>query len=175
MPPLRSKRLPITIVVVVLVMVSALPALVAYRYTAPEQRGDFLRRPWRGWTFALAALAVPADSELKTSGMALRSADWRFRATPIDPQEVQLIFTEQDVPYTFTHSIGSRSVTTTVTPSYRFMWQVRGTLPTVAGVWVIAVYDYETGRILYDVRDDLLPGELPASATPSPSSSPSTP
>lgn len=172
MASLRNKRLLITIGLVVAVAVLVLPTLVAYRYTAPEQRGEFLRRPWSGWSFVAAALTVPADSVLKTSGMALRRSEWRFRGTAVDPQEVQLIFTEQDVPYTFSHTIGGRTIATTVTPSYRFLWQVKGSLTTRPdSSWiVVAVLDYETGNVLYDVRNDLLPDDPSPSPTPTPSS-----
>jgi len=158
----------------VVLAVVVLPALVAYRYTAPEQRGDFLRRPWHAWAFAYAALAVPADAELKTSGMALRKGEWLFRGTVIDPQEVQLVFTPQGMPYTFTHDIGAREVTSTVTPSYRFIWQVRGEVGTLPGSapTVVALLDYRTGRVLYDIRDDLRPAELSPSPVPSSSSLP---
>jgi hypothetical protein len=168
---LRNRRSLAAVVAFVLLAVVVLPALFAYRYTAPEQRGDFLRRPWRAWAFAYAALAVPADSELKTSGMALRKGEWLFRGTVIDPQEVQLVFTSQNVPYTFAHDIGTRQVTSTVTPSYRFIWQVRGEVDTLPGAapTVVALLDYKTGRVLYDVRDDLRPAEL----SPSPAASPS--
>jgi hypothetical protein len=180
MPPVRNKRLLFTVVIVAAVAIAILPALVAYRYTAPEQRGEFLRQPWRGWTFAFAALTVPADSKLKTSGMAARKANWMFEGSAVDPQEVQLVYTEQDQPHTFRHSIGSRALTSTVTPSYRFLWQVRGTLAGARDTdIVVAIFDYETGKVLYDVRSDLLPWDIqpvptgvPPSAAPSSSPSP---
>ena len=96
-------------IVVVVLVVFALPAFVAYRYTAPEQRSEFLTHPWRGWTFALAALAVPGDAELKTSGMALRKADWVFKGTAVDPREVQLLFVPEGKPYTFNNAIDGRT------------------------------------------------------------------
>ena len=37
-------------------VVALLPALVAYRYTSPVQRGEFVSHPWRGWSFIAAAL-----------------------------------------------------------------------------------------------------------------------
>lgn len=164
----------VAIIVAIVLLAGVLPAFVAYRYTAPEQRGEFLRRPWRGWVFAYAALAVPGDARLKTSGMALRKVDWLFRSTAIDPQEVQLLFTPQDTPLTFSHDIAARKVTSTVTPSYRFIWQVRGLIDTIPGSsrTIVALLDYETGRVLYDIREDLLPSEL--APTPSPEPAPST-
>lgn len=166
----RNKRFLVVFVIIVAFATIVLPALVAYRYTAQEQRGEFVRRPWRGWAFTYAALAVPADSRLKTSGMALRKADWLFKGTAVDPREVQLLFGPQDVPFTLSHDIGARSVTSTVTPSYRFIWLVRGSIATIpdSSRTIVALLDYQTGRVLYDVRDDLLPPEL----TPSPSAAP---
>ena len=166
----RSKRFLVVALVLAALVVFLLPAFVAFRYTAPSQRGDFVRHPWRGWSFAYAALAVPGDAELKTSGMALRKADWVYKGTAVDPREVQLLYVSKRKPYTFTHNIDGREVTSTVVPSYRFIWQVQGAIDTVSerGDTVVALLDYDTGRILYDVRDDLLPSEL----TPEPASSP---
>jgi hypothetical protein len=87
----RSKKFLVVALVLAAVVIFLLPAFVAFRYAAPGQRGDFVRRPWRGWGFAYAALAVPGDAELKTSGMALRKADWVFKGTVVDPREVQLL------------------------------------------------------------------------------------
>jgi len=166
----RSKRFLVVALVLAALVVFLLPAFVAFRYTAPSQRGDFVRHPWRGWSFAYAALAVPGDAALKTSGMALRKADWVYKGTAVDPREVQLLYVSKRKPYTFTHRIDGRTVTSTVVPSYRFIWQVQGAIDTVSerDDTVVALLDYDTGRLLYDVRDDLLPSEL----TPEPSSSP---
>jgi hypothetical protein len=169
----RQKRFIAVAIVVVALFVFLLPAFVAYRYTAPEQRGQFVTHPWRGWNFAWAALAVPGDSELKTSGMALRKADWLFKGTAVDPREVQLLFVKKKQPYTFRHSIDGRVLTGTVVPNYRFIWQVQGVVDTVSGRSrsLVALLDYSTGRILYDIRDDLTPAEL--SPPPGDSASPS--
>lgn len=171
----RDKRFLAAAIVVAALVVFVLPAFIAFRYTAPEQRGQFLSRPWRGWSFAYAALAVPGSSELKTAGMALRKADWLYRGTAVDPREVQLLFVGRKQPYTFEHAIDGRSVTSTVVPTYRFIWQVQGAIDSVSERTdtVVALLDYSSGRVLYDVRDDLTPAELapqPAdTASPSPS------
>ena len=158
----RDKRFLVVAVVVAALVIFVLPAFVAFRYTAPQQRGQFLTKPWRGWSFAWAALSVPSNAELKTSGMALRKADWLYKGTVVDPREVQLLFVKRKQPYTFMHTIDGRSVTTTVVPSYRFIWQVQGSVDTVSdkGDTIVALLDYRTGRVLYDVRDDLTPAEL---------------
>jgi len=169
----RDKRFVVVAVVVAAVVIFVLPAFVAFRYTAPQQRGQFLTKPWRGWSFAWAALSVPSNAELKTSGMALRKADWLYKGTVVDPREVQLLFVKRKQPYTFTHAIDGRSVTTTVVPSYRFIWQVQGSVDTVSDKsdTIVALLDYKTGRVLYDIRDDLTPAEL--APQPGDSSSPS--
>lgn len=169
----RSRKVLAATSVLVALVIFVLPAFVAFRYTAPEQRNDFVRRPWRGWAFAYAALAVPGDAQLKTSGMALRKADWIFKGTAVDAREVQLLFVPRGKPYTVTHSIDGRSVETTITPSYRFIWQVQGTITALSerDDTILALLDYDTGRLLYDVRDDLPAPSLapePASETPAP-------
>ncbi|MCX6362951.1 MAG: hypothetical protein NTW58_02040 [Actinobacteria bacterium] len=167
---LRSRKFLVVALVLGALVVFLLPAFVAFRYTAPGQRGDFVRHPWRGWSFAFAALAVPGDAELKTSGMALRKADWVFKGTVVDPREVQLLFVPEGTPYRFTHGIDGRVITSSVVPSYRFIWQVQGAIDTISERTdtVVALLDYDTGRVLYNVRADLLPSEL----TPGPRSSP---
>ena len=166
----RSKKSVVVTVALAALVVFLLPAFVAFRYTAPSQRGDFLRHPWRGWSFAYVALAVPGDAELKTSGMALRKADWVFKGTVVDPREVQLLFVPARRPYRFTHSIDGRVVTSSAVPNYRFIWQVQGVIDTLSNRTdtIVALLDYDTGRVIYDVRDDLLPSEL----TPEPTSPP---
>ncbi len=167
--PLSPKRLMIVVAVVAALLVLLLPSLVAYRYTAPQQRGEFITGPWRGWAFVIAAFRVPGDSQLKTSGAALRKADWVFRDGLVDPHEVQLLFVPQDEPYTLAHSIDGRTVTTIVDPGYRFIWQVQGSVTSVSGRndTIVALLDYRSGRVLYDVRDDLTPEELaPGSGAP---------
>ncbi len=173
---LRDKRVLAAAVVVAALIVFLLPAFAAFRYTAPGQRNQFLLHPWRGWNFVYAALAVPSDAKLKTSGMALRKAVWLFDGTAVDPREVQLVYVKAREPYVFRHTVGNREITTSVVPRYRFIWQVQGTIDTVSeqADTVVALLDYQTGRILYDVRDDLTAEELatPPGETQSPSPSP---
>ncbi len=170
----RDKRFLAVAIIVAAVIVFVLPAFVAFRYTAPQQRGQFLTRPWRGWSFAYAALAVPGGSELKTAGMALRKADWLYRGTAVDPREVQLLFVRRKQPHVFRHAIDGRTVTSTVVPSYRFIWQVQGVIDTVSDKTgtIVALLDYNSGRVLYDVRDDLTPAELEPQPTTVASPSP---
>jgi len=175
----RSRRFLVVAIIVAALVVFVMPAFVAFRYTAPAERGQFIRQPWRGWAFAWAAVGVPGNARLKTSGMALRKADWIFKGTAVDPREVQLLFVPKRKPYTFTHTIDGRTVTSSVTPNYRFIWQVQGVVDTISDrtSTIVAMLDYRTGRVLYDVRDDLLPSELSpepsASPQPEPSASPS--
>ena len=176
----RSKRFWITLIVLVAVIVFYLPSLVAFHYTASSQRTSFLTHPWRSWAFAWTALTVPGNSTLKTSGEALRAADSMFNGSAVDPHAVRLLFLDEGDPYTFTHSVAGRDMTTTVTPPYRFVWQVTGSVDTGAPEpspdTVVALLDYRTGQVLYDVRRDLattLPVPLP-SASPTPTGSPST-
>jgi hypothetical protein len=119
-------------------------------------------------------VAVPGKSSLKTSGMALRKADWVFKDTSIDPREVQLVLAPADAPYTFTHTLDGRTLTTTVTPTYKFMWQVTGVVDTISDSQdvIVGMLDYRTGHLLYDARDDLLPSQLVPEPSPSSSQPP---
>jgi hypothetical protein len=170
----RGRQVLLVTVILAAVVLFLFPAFVAYRYSAPSQRMEYVRRPWRGWSFALAAVEVPSRSELKTSGMALRKADWVFKGTSVDPREVQLLFMPADRPYTFTHQIGRRSVTSTITPTYKFVWEVQGavdTIPDSEGT-ILGMLDYRTGHLLYDIRDDLQPSQMVPEPTDSSSPTP---
>ena len=170
----RDKRFLAVAIVVAALVVFVLPAFVAFRYTAPEQRGQFLSRPWRGWSFAYAALAVPGDAELKTSGMALRKADWVFKGTAVDPREVQLLFVSASVrTRSRTTSTGGPSRAPSC-PATASSGRSRATVDTISDQrrHHRRAAGLQLGRLLYDVRDDLTPAELaprPADATsPSP-------
>jgi hypothetical protein len=162
----RSKLFWAILALFVAVFLFLFPALIAYRYTAPSQRNDFVSHPWRGWSFAWAAITVPADSQLKTSGQALREAKRVFRGSSVDPQEIQLLFVPKQRPFTFTHDIAGQTITSTVTPSYRFIWQVTGKIDVTSTgpLVIVAMLDYASGATLYDVRTD-----LPGAAQPEPS------
>ena len=174
----RSRAFWVVVIVIAVAIVFYLPSLVAFRYTAASQNRTFLTHPWRSWDFIYTALTVPGDSQLKTSGQALRSAISHFAGSGVDPHEVRLLFLPQGKPYTFTHDVGSRSVTTTITPPYRFVWQVAGSIDKLdpKKTTIVALLDYHSGRVLYDVRKDLPPGtnapEPTTTGAPSPSASP---
>lgn len=164
----RSKLFWAILTLVIAAIVILFPALVAYRYTAPSQRNDFVTHPWRGWSFAWATITVPADSKLKTSGQALREAKRVFRGSSVDPQEIQLLFVPKQRPYSFTHDVNGQSITSTVTPSYRFIWQVTGRIDVTSTgpLDIVAMLDYASGATLYDVRTD-----LPSASQPEPTPS----
>jgi hypothetical protein len=176
-PPIfrnRHKRFWIVLIAAVVLVAFYLPSLVAFRYTAAAQNTGFLTHPWRSWSFMATALTVPGDSRLKTSGNALRAADSRFHGSSIDPHEVRLLFLPEGRPYAFTHPLGSRTVTTTITPPYRFVWQVSGHIDTLNGPdTVVALLDYKSAKVLYDVRRDLPQGTGTTEPTDTSSASPS--
>ena len=159
------------VAIIVAALIFITPALLAFRYTAASQRGQFLTHPWRGWSFALAAIRVPGNAQLKTSGAVLRKAQWLYRGTAVDPQEVQLLYEHPDRPYTFSHTVAGQTITSTITPTYWFVWQVEGQIDTIhtSGHVIVAMFDYRTGKMLYDVRTNLQPEQI----VPEPSASPS--
>lgn len=159
------------VAIVVAAVIFITPALLAFRYTAGSQHDQFLTHPWRGWSFAVAAILVPGNSKLKTSGDVLRKAQWLYRGTAVDAQEVQLLYVHPHQPYTFSQTVAGQTVTATITPTYWFVWQVEGQVDTLhaSGRVIVAMFDYRTGTMLYDVRSDLQPDQI----LPEPSASPS--
>jgi hypothetical protein len=173
----QTKRFWTILVVAVVVVVFYLPSLVAYRYTASTQNTGFLTHPWRSWSFVYTALTVPGDSQLKTSGQALRAAQGLFAGTRVHAHEVRVLLLSRDEPYTFTHTVMGREVTTTITPPYSFVWQASGVVdPAGHTTTVVALLDYRSGDVLYDIRTDLpVPVDVsPPVSSPSPAAS-STP
>lgn len=170
----QSKRFWTILITCVVVVVFYFPSLVAFRYTAPPQNVTFLYKPWKSWSFAYTALTVPGDAKLKTSGEALRAAKKAWPGPSPSVDEVRLLFVEEDRPYEFTHSVDGRDVTTTITPPYDFVWQVRGAVGKGTDENVVGLLDYRSGAVLYDVRTDMAsPTVAPSTAStpiPSPSS-----
>ena len=173
----QSKRFWIILIACVTVFVFYFPSLVAFRYTAPPQNVTFLYQPWKSWSFAYTALTVPGDAELKTSGEALRTAEKVWPEPQFNAREVRVLFLDEGRPYPFTHDVLGNEVETTITPTYDFVWQVRGTIGRDDTDTVLGLLDYRTGDVVYDVRDDLggppaTPGATPAaSASPTPTAS----
>jgi hypothetical protein len=156
-----------TVALVAAIVVFYFPSLLAYRYTAGTQSSSFLTHPWRSWDFLFTALTVPSDSRLKTSGAAERKAEELFDKTQVGVVQVRLLFLPARVPYSFTQRIGSRTVSTRITPLYRFVWQVDGAVHALSGspVLIVMMLDYRSGEVLYDITSDL-PG-VPSSPSPS--------
>jgi len=167
----RSKLFWALIALAAAVVVFYLPSLVAYRYTASAQNTQFLTHPWRSWQFLVAAFTVPGDSQLKTSGAAFQAADALFEDTGVNVDAARLLYLRPGEPYSFyilleepDTSDGGRdrtaalpSLEVTVVPSFRFVWQIEGTVPRLAGETrvVVAVLDYRSGRTLWNIRDDM--------------------
>jgi hypothetical protein len=172
----RTRRFWVTLIVVVAAAVFYLPSLVAFRYTAAPQNTSFFTHPWRSWSFAFTALTVPGDAKLKTSGEALRKAEVVWKQSAVNPDSVRVMFVSGGEPLTFTHEVAGSEVTTTVTPPYDLVWQVRGDITSPDGKVseneIVGLLDYRSGKVLYDVRKDL-PQSPPATVSPSPAASPS--
>jgi hypothetical protein len=162
----HGKRFWATLALVAAIVVFYFPSLLAFRYTADAQSSSFLTHPWRSWDFLFTALTVPGDSRLKTSGAAMRKAEELFDKTQVGVVQVRLLFLPARVPYTFTQQLGQRTVTTRITPPYRFVWQVEGTVHAVSGspLRVVMLLDYRGGAVLYDITSDL-PG-VPSTPAP---------
>jgi hypothetical protein len=170
----RSRLFWAVVALALAVVVFYLPSLVAYRYTADAQRTSYLTHPWRSWSFVVAALTVPGDSQLKTSGAAFRRADETYHGTQVDVVAAQLLQLPVGEPYTFVPLIGDGSggdgtpvapsdaalVATlrkpvTIVPAFRFVWQIEGFYGRGASApeTIVAMLDYRSGRLLWDIRD----------------------
>lgn len=161
----KSKRFWIALGVCAVVFVFYFPSLVAYRYTASSQNTTFLTHPWRSWAFAFDAFTVAGDSQLKTSGAAYRDAEHVFSGTSVRVEQARLLFLPAGKPYTFAQTVDRRRVKTTIVPPYRFVWQIEGHVrSSETGRFdeqndvIVGLFDYRSGRMLYDVRANLRSG-----------------
>lgn len=153
----HGKRFWASVALAAAIVVFYFPSLLAYRYTADSQSGGFLTHPWRSWDFLFTALTVPSDSRLKTSGTAMRKAEELFDKSKVGVVQVRLLFLPAHRSYTFTQRLGARVITTRITPPYRFVWQVEGTVHVISGspLLVVMLLDYRSGAVLYDIASDL--------------------
>lgn len=153
----HGRRFWIILALVALVFVFYFPSLIAYRYTADSQSGSFLTHPWRSWPFIYTAFTVPGDSTLKTSGAAFRKARTLFDGSSVSVTSVRLLFLSAGKPYPLDQQVDGETVSAHITPPYRFVWQVEGYLNDVTGRQrlIVMLFDYRTGRVLYNVLSEL--------------------
>lgn len=161
----RSKLFWVLVALVTALAVFYLPSLVAYRYTAASQNAGFLTHPWRSWSFLVAALTVPGDSQLKTSGAAYGSADKLFRGSDFQVVAARLLYLKPGRPYIFAplSPDADRSVvpaelrdeTARVVPPFRFVWQIDGKTRGGEQDLIIAMLDYRSGDALWVIREEL--------------------
>jgi hypothetical protein len=161
----KRKRFWITLGICAVVLVFYFPSLVAYRYTASSQNTSFLTHPWRSWQFAFDAFTVAGDSKLKTSGAAFRNAEQVFADSSVKVEQARLLFLPAGKPYRFTQTVNGHRVETEVVPPYRFVWQIEGNVrsPQTGRIdekndVIVALFDYRSGKLLYDVRSDMKSG-----------------
>ncbi len=163
----HGKRFWATLALVAAIVVFYFLSLLAFRYTADAQSSSFLAHPWRSWDFLFTALTVPGDSRLKTSGTAMREAEELFDKTRVGVSAESACCSYRRASRTRSpSSSGQRTVTTRITPPYRFVWQVEGTVHAVSGspLRVVMLLDYRGGAVLYDITSDL-PG-VPSTPAP---------
>lgn len=175
----RSKLFWALVALAVACVAFYLPSLVAYRYTAASQNGGFLSHPWRSWSFLVAALTVPGESQLKTSGAAFQRADQLYAGSQLEVVAARLLYLTPDEPYTFAVLLDDtadadlppalRRTTdkaagwrVTITPPFRFVWQIEGRWRANDHELVIAMLDYRSGDVLWDIRGKLQDGRDPA-------------
>jgi hypothetical protein len=160
----RSKLFWALVALVAVLVVFYLPSLVAYRYTAGSQNASFLTHPWRSWRFLVAGLTVPGDSRLKTSGAAYQEADQLFRGSDFEVVAARLLYLNPGDAHTFEPLPDGADLSglpagldqaATIVPPFRFVWQIEGTVRRSGQDLIIAMLDYRSGDVLWDVREEL--------------------
>jgi len=170
----RSKLFWALVALVAALVVFYLPSLVAYRYTAGSQNASFLTHPWRSWRFLVAGLTVPGDSRLKTSGAAYQEADRLFRGSELEVVAARLLYLDPGDAYTFEplpadadrSGLPADLDQATIVPPFRFVWQIEGRVRRSGQDLVIAMLDYRSGDVLWDVREELPPRHTQSTYSP---------
>ena len=123
------------------------PSLVARSYTHPAQPIDFLSRPDKGWRFLYDTVRLSRSTKLGSKGPALATAKRIWRRA----ESVELVYLER--PLTLPAPVGlvASRRPAMVRPRSPLTWFVNGRIGT-APPQVVGLIDYESGRVIYDLR-----------------------
>jgi hypothetical protein len=135
-----TRRRLIWIVLLVLVVLLALPAPIAERYTSPTQDGQYLVSPLRSYGFIMILARVGGTATLGSSGKALIKAKSLFTSDRVRPTKVELLYLPDSKPHSYISRSGE--MLSIVAPP-RLVWEVWG-----AGAQpdVIGFLDYVSGE-----------------------------
>lgn len=137
-----TRRRLIWIILLVLVMLLALPAPIAERYTSPTQDGQFLVSPIRSYGFIVTLARVGGSAALGNSGKALIKAKSVFTGDKVRPTKVELLYLPDSKPYSYISQSGE---TLSIATPPKLVWEVwgAGSQPDVIGF-----LDYVSGEPL---------------------------
>jgi hypothetical protein len=135
-----TRRRLIWIVLAVLVVLLALPAPIAERYTSPTQDGQYLVSPLRSYGFIMILARVGGSAALGSSGKALIRAKDLFTSDNVRPTKVELLYLHDSKPYSYISRSGEML---SIAAPPKLVWEVwgGGSQPDVIGF-----LDYASGE-----------------------------
>jgi hypothetical protein len=123
------------------------PAYVAERATDGGPV-SFMSRPQEGWRFLAAVVPAIGDARAASAERAAAIAVRAFAGTSVRPTRVGLLFLPER-----RLAVGSGKERHTVTAKRTLVWKVAGRTRPGGRVRTVALIDFESGRLVYDVRD----------------------
>jgi hypothetical protein len=123
------------------------PAYLADRATAGGPV-SFMARPQDGWRFVAAVVPAIGDARAPSAESAARIAIRAFAGSSVRPTEVGLLFLPDG-----RFVAGSGKDRHTVTAKRTLVWKVAGRTRPGGAVRTVALIDFESGRLVYDVRE----------------------
>ncbi|MGZ4480951.1 MAG: hypothetical protein ACXVY5_01995 [Gaiellales bacterium] len=136
--------------VVAVVVVGALvyvPAYLARASTAPDEPIDFLTHPQAGWEFMFTAVTDLPGARLGSPSAARRAAVRMFSGSPVRPSRVDLMYLPDRVM-----KLRLAKGTRDLTANAKLVWRVTGRAAVGEPLVTVAVLDFRTGEVIYDVR-----------------------
>lgn len=159
-----------SVVAALVVVVFYAPAVVAQTVTAPSEPVPFLTRPWTGWTFTARVLVSSLSAEAASPGAALQRAREHFArpAAPLDgaasttsgddvgptlePTAVKLLYLPSDTRSNLPALADNGNKRVRVDTSPSLVWAVYGRSAGTNAEGAIGLLDFNTGRLVWDIR-----------------------
>ena len=111
------------IIPLVVLLLLALPTMVAERFTSPNQDGQYATHPIKAYGLIATLLRVSSSAQLGNSGNALLRAKDVFAAGSLRPTRVKLLYFPRKSRYIYYTRDG---IALTVPETPRLVWEVWG-------------------------------------------------
>jgi hypothetical protein len=123
------------------------PAYLARASTASDEPVDFLTQPEAGWEFMITALGDLRGARLGSPSAARQAAVRMFSGSRVRPSRVDLMYLPDRVI-----KLHLAKGTRDLAANAKLVWRVTGRAGVGEPLVTVAVMDFRTGEVIYDVR-----------------------